>query len=471
MTEVHPTILHVSEARKEGIKGNYDACLTEYSLAKNEADAEASMCRNFQEKEKWINLVNEIVQEMYIIRKIKLSTNDISKLINQDTLYKMCNSSSDNDSFSHNDDMVLAPMRRALANEERRHQPRKKRNSFPAKSAIGKPPKIAIKPYAELRQPLSQKRANIIQNKKTRLEKENPLVRQIMDMGILEKKLNVHWDSIAGLADVKKLLRNNLVILPKRPDICKGLLSPWRSVLLYGPPGTGKTFLAKAVASECNRTFFNITSSVIMSRFLGESEKLVSALFQIAEDMSPSTIFFDEVDSLVSQRGGKGEHEASRRLKSQLLTKLEGIDGLSEDDNVFVMAATNFPWDLDEALLRRFQKRIYIPLPDAEGRKTILTSTIGDLIAKNFEMDKFVSLLDGYSCADISNLCRDVAQAVFGRRAEALNTIEWINMSTEDAKFIITNEDFENGLKKRKSSVDKATIEKYEQWRQQKGAE
>jgi katanin p60 ATPase-containing subunit A1 len=299
----------------------------------------------------------------------------------------------------------------------------------------------------------------------------NPLVQQIIDMGILVREPNVQWESIAGLTSVKRLLRQNLVILPMRPDICKGLLAPWKSVLFYGPPGTGKTFLAKAVATECKRTFFNITSATITSRFLGESEKLVSHLFDLAEQMAPSTIFFDEIDSIASQRGTGHEHEASRKMKAQLLTRLEGIDGALENSGIFVLAATNFPWHLDEALLRRFQKRIYIPLPDLEGRKQILKMSISDLIDDDFELDLYAQKLEGYSCADITNLCRDAAQAVFNKQTSNLDTQAWLNMPLEQARVVITNQDFERAISLRKSSVDKETIKMYEEWRRSKGAE
>ncbi|OHS97667.1 hypothetical protein TRFO_36096 [Tritrichomonas foetus] len=298
----------------------------------------------------------------------------------------------------------------------------------------------------------------------------NPLVQQIIDMGILIREPEVSWDSIAGLSEVKKLLRKQLVFLPMRPDLCKGLLSPWKSVLLYGPPGTGKTFIAKALATECKRTFFNVTSATITSRFHGESEKLVSFLFQLSEQMSPATIFFDEIDSVASQRGTSNEGEASRRMKAQLLTNIEGISS-SASNNVFVLAATNFPWDLDEALLRRFQKRVYIPLPDAEGRKTILEMKIKEYADENFDYDGWANKLEGYSCADIANLCRDAAQMVFDRQTDHLEPEEWLGMGENEVKIIITNDDFAKAVAQRKSSVDQASLSKYEAWRRSKGAE
>lgn len=489
MSELHPSLVFVNSARSCGINGDYDECLSAYSNAKKEAEKEISLCRNIIEKGKWNSLVKDIVQEEAAIRRLKSTISEITSLINVDDQHRLFNQQIEQTTSIVNtpnrQEMINTPLRRrpkagekrpSFINKERRISP--KRESPPTRAINNS--QIPFESFKQVHLPAKsssrdnlkdkERQQRLLQTKKEIPQTDNPLMQQIVDMGILVKEPNVQWDSIAGLSQVKRLLRQNLVILPMRPDIAKGLLSPWRSVLFYGPPGTGKTFLAKAVATECKRTFFNITSATITSRFLGESEKLVTYLFNMAEEMQPSTIFFDEIDSIASQRGSEGEHEASRRMKAQLLTRLEGIDGSCES-NVFVMAATNFPWDLDEALLRRFQKRVYIPLPDEEGRESILNMYLGEYICHDFDTQGFVKKLDGYSCADIANLCRDVAQIVFDKQTQHLDTQQWLNMPAEDAKVFVTNEDFESALKKRKSSVDKNTIKKYEEWRQLKGAE
>ncbi|XP_078084001.1 katanin p60 ATPase-containing subunit A-like 2 isoform X3 [Mustelus asterias] len=157
---------------------------------------------------------------------------------------------------------------------------------------------------------------------------------------------NVRWDDIIGLEPAKRLVKEAVVYPIKYPQLFTGILSPWKGLLLYGPPGTGKTLLAKAVATECNTTFFNISASTIVSKWRGDSEKLVRVLFELARFHAPSTIFLDELESVMSQRGSApgGEHEGSRRMKTELLVQMDGL--ARSDDLVFVLAASNLPWKL-----------------------------------------------------------------------------------------------------------------------------
>lgn len=208
----------------------------------------------------------------------------------------------------------------------------------------------------------------------------------------------VHWSDVAGLDGAKKALKEAVVYPFLRPDLFMGLREPARGMLLFGPPGTGKTMLARAVATESQSTFFAISASSLTSKWHGESEKLVRALFAIARRMAPSIIFVDEIDSLLGTRGGSGssEHEASRRSKTEFLIQWSDLqkaaagkeretsgkgngDGAGQGDptRVLVLAATNMPWDIDEAARRRFVRRQYIPLPEAETRKVQIRTLLG----------------------------------------------------------------------------------------------
>lgn len=197
----------------------------------------------------------------------------------------------------------------------------------------------------------------------------------------------VHWDDVAGLDAAKKALKEAVVYPFLRPDLFMGLREPARGMLLFGPPGTGKTMLARAVATESKSTFFAISASSLTSKWHGESEKLVRALFALAKALAPSIIFVDEIDSLLSSRSGSSEHEASRRSKTEFLIQWSDLQKaaagrdtskeIGDPSRVLVLAATNLPWDIDEAARRRFVRRQYIPLPESETREVQLRTLLG----------------------------------------------------------------------------------------------
>ncbi|KAL6499722.1 Vacuolar protein sorting-associated protein 4B [Orobanche gracilis] len=188
-----------------------------------------------------------------------------------------------------------------------------------------------------------------------------------LNSAIIREKPNVKWNDVAGLESAKQALQEAVILPVKFPQFFTGKRRPWRAFLLYGPPGTGKSYLAKAVATEADSTFFSVSSSDLVSKWMGESEKLVSNLFQMARESCPSIIFIDEIDSLCGHRGEGNESEASRRIKTELLVQMQGVG--HNDDKVLVLAATNTPYALDQAIRRRFDKRIYIPLPDVKARQ------------------------------------------------------------------------------------------------------
>ena len=202
---------------------------------------------------------------------------------------------------------------------------------------------------------------------------------------IIVKGDEVHWEDVAGLSAAKKALKEAVVYPFLRPDLFMGLREPARGMLLFGPPGTGKTMLARAVATESKSTFFAISASSLTSKWHGESEKLVRALFALAKALAPSIIFVDEIDSLLSARSGSSEHEASRRSKTEFLIQWSDLQRaaagkettVGDASRVLVLAATNCPWDIDDAARRRFVRRQYIPLPESETRETQLRTLLG----------------------------------------------------------------------------------------------
>eukprot|EP01016_Furgasonia_blochmanni_P046790 TRINITY_DN6795_c0_g1_i2.p1 TRINITY_DN6795_c0_g1~~TRINITY_DN6795_c0_g1_i2.p1 ORF type:complete len:446 (+),score=98.00 TRINITY_DN6795_c0_g1_i2:146-1483(+) len=235
---------------------------------------------------------------------------------------------------------------------------------------------------------------------------ENEKFKKSLSEAIVSETPNVKWDDIAGLENAKKSLQEAVILPIKFPHIFQGVRKPWKGILMYGPPGTGKTFLAKACATEASGTFFSISSSDLISKYVGESEKLIKTLFQMAREKAPSIIFIDEVDSLCGARGDN-ENEASRRVKTEFLVQMQGVG--SDNDKLLVLGATNLPWALDPAIRRRFEKRIYIPLPDETARKFMFQHCLKDTPNSLTDPDfaELAKRSEGYSGADISILVRD----------------------------------------------------------------
>ncbi|KIV82265.1 hypothetical protein PV11_04386 [Exophiala sideris] len=285
---------------------------------------------------------------------------------------------------------------------------------------------------------------------------------------IVVKGDEVHWEDVAGLNAAKKALKEAVVYPFLRPDLFMGLREPARGMLLFGPPGTGKTMLARAVATESKSTFFAISASSLTSKWHGESEKLVRALFALAKALAPSIIFVDEIDSLLSARSGSSEHEASRRSKTEFLIQWSDLQRaaagrdttVGDATRVLVLAATNCPWDIDEAARRRFVRRQYIPLPEAETRETQIRTLLGHQKHDMSEEDiqRLVQLSEGYSGSDITALAKDAAMGPLRHLGEALlytpkEQIRPINMR-----------DFEASLISIRPSVSKKGLEEFEKW-------
>ncbi|XP_014240831.1 vacuolar protein sorting-associated protein 4A [Cimex lectularius] len=228
-----------------------------------------------------------------------------------------------------------------------------------------------------------------------------------LEGAIVVEKPCVQWSDIAGLEVAKEALKEAVILPIKFPHLFTGKRIPWKGILLFGPPGTGKSYLAKAVATEANNsTFFSVSSSDLVSKWLGESEKLVKNLFELARSHKPSIIFIDEVDSLCSSRSDN-ESESARRIKTEFLVQMQGVGNCN--DGILVLGATNIPWVLDAAIRRRFEKRIFIPLPEEHARLHIFKLHLGNTFHELTEEDlkKLAAQTEGYSGADISIIVRE----------------------------------------------------------------
>jgi len=229
---------------------------------------------------------------------------------------------------------------------------------------------------------------------------------KLSDAIVIEKP-NIKWSDVAGLEAAKEALKEAVILPIKFPHLFTGNRKPWRGILLFGPPGTGKSYLAKAVATEANNsTFFSVSSSDLVSKWLGESEKLVKNLFEMAREQKPSIIFIDEIDSLTSSRSDN-ESESARRIKTEFLVQMQGVG--NDNDGVLVLGATNIPWVLDSAIRRRFEKRIYIDLPEEHARTHMFKLNMGSTPTTLSEEDfrELGRRTDGYSGSDISIVVRD----------------------------------------------------------------
>jgi vacuolar protein-sorting-associated protein 4 len=238
-------------------------------------------------------------------------------------------------------------------------------------------------------------------------EDETGKLRGALQSAIVVEKPNIKWEDVAGLHQAKSMLKEAVILPQKFPQLFVGERKPWTGILLYGPPGTGKSFLAKAVATEADSTFFSVSSSDLVSKWQGESQRLVRQLFEMSREQAPAIVFIDEVDSLASSRSD-GENAAQLQIKTEFLVQMDGVKKGDAHQRVLVLGATNTPWALDPAMRRRFEKRIYIPLPDEEARLEMFRLNIGKTPTNLNEADlkQLAKASKGFSGADISIVVR-----------------------------------------------------------------
>ncbi|XP_071643230.1 fidgetin-like protein 1 isoform X2 [Temnothorax longispinosus] len=292
-----------------------------------------------------------------------------------------------------------------------------------------------------------------------RLKNIDPNMIELIKNEIMDSGKTITWDDIAGLEYIKKIVKEVVVFPMLRPDIFTGLRRPPKGILLFGPPGTGKTLIGKCIASQSKSTFFSISASSLTSKWIGDGEKMVRALFAVAKVHQPSVIFIDEIDSLLTQRS-ETEHESSRRLKTEFLVQLDGA-ATSEDDRILIVGATNRPQELDEAARRRLVKRLYVPLPELEARKQIINNLLRSVhhdLAEE-EIARIAEKSAGYSGADMTNLCKEASMEPI--RSIPFSQLEDIRM--EEVRHI-TNRDFEQALINVRPSVSQSDLNIYIEW-------
>ena len=281
---------------------------------------------------------------------------------------------------------------------------------------------------------------------------------------LLKEKPEVSWDEVVGLEDAKRAIRESIVYPTKRPDLFP--LGWPRGMLLYGPPGCGKTLLAAAAAAEIEGYFINVDASSMMSKWLGEAEKNVSKLFVMARKLYesekvPVLLFIDEIDSLLGARNSEVGGEV--RVKNQFLTEMDGINGKSKESLLYVIGATNKPWTLEAGFLRRFQKRIYVTLPDIASRTNLFSQYTKPLKKDRvFKCDELAKVAEGYSASDIKDICQAAQLKVVDELFESGKALE----STSNPR-PVTMSDLKEIFKVRKPSISTEMIRAYMRWSDQ----
>lgn len=303
---------------------------------------------------------------------------------------------------------------------------------------------------------------------------------------VMRETPDVSWDDVAGLEDAKTLLQTTVILPMRQPQMFGDRRKPWTGVLLYGPPGTGKSYLAKALATEAKCAFFSVSSANLISKWVGESGRLVKELFEMARENAPCIVFIDEVETLCGARdGGSGNRsESLDQIVTEFLKQMDGVGTALE--GVLVLGATNLPWTLDSAIRRRFQKRVYIPLPNRDARLRIIRNHAGADALSPEDCRKLAMATEGYSAADVATLINDAMMGPVNRVHSAQfyaphggdgemvpcsqrtpGAVQMTWKEIPDGKIRappVTVRDFVVALKRTPASVLTSDLEKYDTW-------
>ncbi|KAH8235455.1 hypothetical protein KR032_000590 [Drosophila birchii] len=285
---------------------------------------------------------------------------------------------------------------------------------------------------------------------------------ELVKTSILREEINLRWTDVCGNQRAIELIKEAVLTPIEYPQLFAHGLKPWRSLLLHGPPGSGKTFLAKALYSETRGqvTFFNITASIMVSKWRGESEKILRVLFHMAAKRAPSVIFLDEIESLTSKRDRVTDHESSKRFKNELLQLLDGMEHTLK--GVFVLASTNLPWDIDEAFLRRFEKKLLVQLPNQAERSCLIGRLLGTCISMTPKLlEQLVQISDQFTGDEIRLACKEVSM----QRVRCATA----NKLPGGASQAVSEANVEKAFKMVRPLGQKL-LAKHEQWQQENGS-
>ena len=317
--------------------------------------------------------------------------------------------------------------------------------------------------------------SKLIGEEKFNPEKENKVygklengkeIESVIETLIVNQKPDTKWEDIGNLEEAKKTIRESIILplIQNKPEFVKSA----KTILLYGPPGTGKTLLAKAASNTLNANFFEAEASSLLSKYYGESSKLFSSLFKAAREKQPSIVFMDEIDSVVLSREGE-MHEATRRVIGQVLSELDGFRTKKEDKVIFI-GATNRPWDLDEAFLSRFERKIYVPLPDLEARKGIFKIHLAEVGIDGISFEDLSNKAGNFSGRDISNVCKGAIMGMVREQNPGLEGLTSIELNKYSLKYRkLSEKDFGWAFQKIKKPITKQDLERFEKWEEEFG--